>query len=58
MGKLILAYSPKIVPYEIFMRKWKLLPYGPYVVMKTRLGDQFGGHGFRGSTDAYLIWHE
>ena len=39
------------------MKNWKLLPYSPYVVMKKKLGDQFGGHGFRGSTDTYLIWH-
>ena len=37
------------------MKNRKLLPYGPYVVMKIRPGNQFDRHGFPGSTDTYLI---
>ena len=47
----------KITPTKLTPRKLSPMKVATIVVRNWKLLPCSGGHGFRGSTDTYLIWH-
>ena len=50
-------FPPKLPPRKLTPRKLSSMKVATIVVRNWKMLPCCGGHGFRGSTDTYLIWH-